>query len=75
MNSTPSFSRAVTRASPVSARTADLSIGCLKALNGWNLDPLTPIKTMGQQIQGQQRDEVNAGFWKAACTSVKQWAI
>jgi hypothetical protein len=33
---------------------------------------LTPTKTIGQQIQGQQRDELNAGFRKAAYTSVSQ---
>lgn len=31
---------------------------------------LTPTKAIGQQIQGQQRDELNAGFRKAAYTSV-----
>jgi hypothetical protein len=33
---------------------------------------LTPTRTIGQQIQGPSRDEVNAGFRKAAYTSVKQ---
>jgi hypothetical protein len=31
---------------------------------------LTPLKTIGQQIQGQQRDEINAGYRKAAYTSI-----
>jgi hypothetical protein len=33
---------------------------------------LTPTKTIGQQIQPQQRDEINAGFRKAAYTSIAQ---
>ncbi|QIO36060.1 hypothetical protein [Bradyrhizobium sp. 1(2017)] len=33
---------------------------------------ITPTKTIGQQIQGQQRDELNAGFRKAAYTSMTQ---
>jgi hypothetical protein len=33
---------------------------------------VTPLKTIGQQIQGQQRDEVNAGYRKAAYTSISQ---
>ena len=33
---------------------------------------LAPTKTIGQQIQGQQRDELNAGFRNAAYTSVSQ---
>lgn len=31
---------------------------------------LTPTKAFGQQVQGQQRDEMNAGFRKAAYTSI-----
>jgi hypothetical protein len=31
---------------------------------------LTPIKAIGQQIQGPQRDEINAGFRKAAYVSL-----
>ncbi|MGY3413513.1 hypothetical protein ACVWZV_009680 [Bradyrhizobium sp. GM5.1] len=33
---------------------------------------ISPMKTIGQQIQGQQRDELNAGFRKAAYTSAAQ---
>ena len=31
---------------------------------------VTPLKTIDQQIQGQQRDEINAGYRKAAYTSI-----
>jgi hypothetical protein len=33
---------------------------------------VTPTRTIGQQMQGQQRDELNAGFRKAAYTAVTQ---
>jgi hypothetical protein len=33
---------------------------------------LTPTKATGQQIQGPQREELNAGFRKAAYTSITQ---
>jgi len=33
---------------------------------------LSPTKIIGQQIQGQQRDEMNAAFGKAAYSSVAQ---
>jgi hypothetical protein len=33
---------------------------------------MTPLKTIGQQIQGQQRDELNASYRKAAYTSIAQ---
>jgi hypothetical protein len=33
---------------------------------------LTPTKAVGQQIQPQSRDEMNAGFRKAAYTAVGQ---
>jgi len=33
---------------------------------------LIPMKTIGQQIPGQQREETNAAFRKAAYTSIGQ---
>jgi hypothetical protein len=33
---------------------------------------LTPTKAIGPQVQGQQREEMNAGFRKAAYTSISQ---
>jgi hypothetical protein len=33
---------------------------------------MTPTKAVGQQIQSQSRDEMNAGFRKAAYTAVGQ---
>jgi hypothetical protein len=33
---------------------------------------LTPTKTIGPQIQSQNRDEMNAGFRKAAYTAIGQ---
>jgi hypothetical protein len=33
---------------------------------------LTPAKVIGQQVQGQQRDELNAGFRKATYTAIGQ---
>jgi hypothetical protein len=31
---------------------------------------VTPLKTIDQQIQGQKRDEINAGYRNAAYTSI-----
>jgi len=33
---------------------------------------LIPMKTIGQQVPGQQREETNAAFRKAAYTSIGQ---